>query len=109
MPLLNGIGQETTYDSQTGFALNPTGTTYVVNTTTGGASEWRPYNPKPNEIHGFGINSVMGTLGTAQTRWGMYTVLTINEDTIKAEIYVRNSTSALQPFSLYQTYGFKLQ
>lgn len=109
MPLLNGISQETTYDSQTGFALNPTGTTYVVNTTTGGASEWRPYNPKPNEIHGFGINSVMGTLGTAQTRWGMYTVLTINEDTIKAEIYVRNSTSALQPFSLYQTYGFKLQ
>src|SRR5690606_14250349 len=48
MPLLNEVPQTTTYDSETGFAINPTGTTYVVNTTTGGADQWRVYNPQPN-------------------------------------------------------------
>jgi len=109
MPLLNNIAQETTYDSTTGFAVNPTGTTYVVNTTTGGAGEWRVYNPQSNELDGFGINSVIGQLGTAQTRWGMYTVLTITGNSIQADIYVRNSTSAQHPFTLYTTYGFQLQ
>lgn len=107
-PLLNGIAQTTVYNPVTGFAINPSGTTYVVNTTTGGAGEWRTYNPSPNEIDGFGINSILTGLGTAQTRWGMYTVLSINENRIKAEIYVRNSTNAQDSFTLYTTYGFEL-
>lgn len=107
-PLLNGEVQDTTYNKDNGFAINPNGTTYVVNTTTGGAGEWRPYNPQPYEIDGFGIHSQINDLGSAQTRWGMYSVLTINDQSIKVDVYVRNSTDATHPFSHYTTYGFEL-
>lgn len=107
-PLLDSIPQTQTYNSENGFVVNPKGTTYVVNTTTGGASEWRPYNSSPNEIDGFGLNSNIKDLGTAQHRWGMYSVLTIDASSIQVDLYVRNSVDAQHPFSHYTTYGFEL-
>lgn len=107
-PLLVGIPQTQNYNNENGFVVNPKGTTYVVNTTTGGADAWRPYEPLTNEIDGFGLNSSIKDLGNAQTRWGMYTVLTIDESSIAVDIYVRNSTDAQQPFTKYTTYGFEL-
>lgn len=109
-PMASNVAQEiVTGGENENYIVNPKGTTYVTNTTTGGADEFMSTVLTANDIETFGMGSVFGEYGKATARWGMYTVVTVNGNTFKAEIYVRPSTSAQAPFVLYNTYGFIIE
>ena len=112
-PMASGVAQESTLGGADGkHFVNPRGTTYVVNTTTGGADEFRPPETAPYSDadvlskFGGGVNYK----GQAAARgWGMYTLVTVDDVSLTAELYVRAGNVASVPFELYETYGFILQ
>lgn len=106
VPLFDNQPQTMEYGGENNnFLINQKGTMYVVNSTTGGASEWRPYEEKDNEIIGYGRGSqVLGE--TLVNRWGIYSVVTALDNKLQIDVYVRKGTSALDDFHLLETYGF---
>ena len=108
-PMLGGAVQSATWGGEgDSYIIDPKGTTYVTNTTTGGADEFRAAETDLHDIDFFGSGSVFGSHGAATARWGMYTLITIDDDTFTAELYVRPGTTSDVPFELYATYGFML-
>jgi hypothetical protein len=109
-PLVSNVAQTMTlYSNDNNLFVNQIGTTYITNSTPGGADAWGEYSAGVNDFDGFGALSSLVSFGQVQTKWGMYTVLTINQNQIKAEVYLRNSPVITAPFKLYQTYGFIIQ
>lgn len=107
--MLGGAVQSATWGGEgDDYIIDPKGTTYVTNTTTGGADEFRAAETDLHDIDFFGSGSVFGSHGAATARWGMYTLITIDDDTFTAELYVRPGTTSDVPFELYATYGFML-
>ena len=109
-PMLSDVAQQTTTGGTDGkYFVNPQGTTYVVNTTTGGADEFRaPENGiyKDSDILSKFGNGVNYNGKTGARCWGMYTLVTVNDNTFTAELYVRPGSDANVPFELFETYGF---
>lgn len=111
-PLCNNIVQEINLDEyvKTGHLTNQKGTTYVTNGSTGGAADWKSFTLDPViDFDGFRIDSQIGTLGKLEAGWGMYSMLTIDDNKLTIDVYVRNSVSALDDFHLYDTYGFIIE
>lgn len=106
-PMLSGVAQTMNLGGEGDkYLVNQVGTTYVTNTTTGGADEFRSVTPGTNDIDSFGSGVAFGSYGVGAARWGMYTLITIDGDTFTADLYIRPGTTADVPFQLYTTYGF---
>ena len=120
-PMLGDVAQSmnvTSGDSKNFVLNNQVGTTYVTNSTTGGADSWGSKEiAMDNYLCAFQLNTnlgatssqlALGDLGTVKSGWGMYSVLTISQNSLMVSVFLRNSTSPNTPFTLLHTYGFTI-
>lgn len=116
-PMLNGVAQTITAKAEDkNVFVDQVGTTYVTNSTTGGADSWEDVAMGENDLCAFGLGTNMAQVkgylptdvtGTLQNGWGMYSVLTVTDTSAMVSVYIRPSPSASASFILLHTYGFE--
>ena len=89
------------------FYLERPGVIYVTNSTTGGGDIWTNVAPTPNRSVQFGNGATLPGIGTIGSGSGMYTLVTIEDGNLTAEVYVRAGANALSPFVLFETWGIR--